>query len=264
MKYGLPFFTFIGCAILVLPILIVVTLSFGGDAFVVFPPKSYSLRWFNKLFNDPDWQQAFFWSVKIALVACVVATSTGFLAAYALVRGSFPFKRLILTLTLMPMIVPTIITSVAMFFVTVKLGLVGNLFWIGVCHAVLALPLVIMILTAVLQSIDPNLERAALSLGCSRARMLRTVVAPLALPGIASGTLFAFLASFDELVISMFLTDAQTKTLPVKIWNSLELEIEPTISAVSTVLIAVTAVILILEMLLRKASASTSTSTTFR
>lgn len=257
MKYGLPVLTTVGCAILVMPILIVVMLSFGGDAFVTFPPKSYSLRWFDKLFTDADWRQAFFWSVKIALVACVVATSTGFLAAYALVRGNFPFKRLILTLTLMPMIVPTIITSVAMFFVTVKLGLIGNVVWIGVCHAVLALPLVIMILTAVLQSIDPNLERAALSLGCSRARMLRTVVAPLALPGIASGALFAFLASFDELVISMFLTDAQTKTLPVKIWNSLELEIEPTISAVSTVLIGVTAVILLIELLLRRASAKT-------
>lgn len=256
MKYGLPFITFVGCAILVLPILIVVTISFGGDTFVVFPPKTYSLHWFKVLFGDPDWRQAFVWSIKIALVACVIATTVGFLAAYALVRGTFPFKRTILTLTLMPMIVPTVITSIAMFFVTAKLGLIGNVFWIGTCHAVLALPLVIMILTAVLQSLDPNLERAALSLGCSRARMLRTVVAPLAFPGIVSGALFAFLASFDELVISMFLTNGQSMTLPVKIWNSLELEIEPTISAVSTILIAVTAVILLLEVALRKASAS--------
>jgi putative spermidine/putrescine transport system permease protein len=254
MKYGVSLLTAIGCAVLVMPILIVVTISFGGDTFIVFPPRHYSLHWFQVLFGDADWREAFVSSVKIALVACVLATFTGFLAAYALVRGRFPFKRLIFTFTLLPMIVPTIITSVAMYFLTAKLGLVGNVLWVGICHAVLALPLVVLILSSVLQSIDPNLERAALSLGASRARMLRTLVAPLALPGMVSAALFAFLASFDELVVAMFLTNAQSKTLPVKIWNSLELEIEPTISAVSTVLIVVTALVLVCETLLRRAS----------
>jgi ABC-type spermidine/putrescine transport system permease subunit II len=251
---GVSVVTVLGCLILVLPILIVILISFGGDSFVMFPPKSYSLQWFRKFLGDSDWQQAGVESVKIALVACVIATSAGFLAAYALVRGRFPFKRLILTLTLMPMIVPTVITSIAMYFVTIKLGLVGNAMWIGLCHATLALPLVIMILISVFESIDPNLERAALSLGCGRARMLRKVVLPLALPGVASAALFAFLASFDELVVSLFLTDADSKTLPVKIWNSLELEIEPTIAAVSTVLIVITAVMLAIDAVLRKSS----------
>jgi ABC-type spermidine/putrescine transport system permease subunit II len=154
--------------------------------------------------------------------------------------------------SLLPIIVPTIVTSIAMYFASARLGLVGNIVWIGLCHAVIALPIVLLILIAALQSVDPALERAALSLGCGRMRMMRIVVVPLAMPGIVSAALFAFLASFDELVISLFLTNADTQTLPVRIWNSLHLEIEPTIAAVSTFLIGVTGIILVVDALLRR------------
>ncbi len=199
MRFGLPLFVGAACVFLIVPIAIVVVLAFSGGTFLKFPPDTYSLRWFAAFFGDPRWRAALLSSVEIGLVACVLATSIGFLGAYALVRGRFPLKRLILSAALLPIIAPTIVTSIAMYYAASSLGLVGSRLWVGVCHAVIALPVVLLILLSTLQSVDVQLERAALSLGCGRARMMRTVVVPLALPGIVSAALFAFLTSFDEL-----------------------------------------------------------------
>ena len=158
---------------------------------------------------------------------------------------------------LTPIIVPNMITAIAMYFLSAPLHLVGNLFWVGICHAVIAMPMVLLILLSALQGVDANLERAALSLGASRARLFLKVVVPLAAPGLVSAALFAFLASFDELIISLFLTGIRAQTLPVRIWNSLHLEIEPTIAAVSAFLIAVTGMVLLLDSLLRGRRAAT-------
>lgn len=248
----LPLLVGIICLLLILPILIVAVLAFSGAEYLQFPPQSYGLRWFVAFLGDPRWRTALWSSVEIAAIACVLATSTGFLAAYALVRGTVPGKALLLAAMLLPMILPTVITSIAMYFLSAPLGLIGNRLWVGTCHAAMALPVVLLILLSALQTVDPNLERAALSLGCSRLRVLLRVVVPIAAPGIVSAALFAFLASFDELLISLFLTDVATETLPVRIWNSLHLEVEPTIAAVSTFLIGVTALVLLLDALLRR------------
>ena len=252
MRYILPAFVTLLCLVLILPVAIVVVLAFSGGTFLHFPPPSYSLRWFASFLGDRRWQASLWASVEIGVVACVIATVVGFLAAYALVRGSFPGKQLMLSVSLLPIIAPTIITAIALYSVSAKLGLVGNRLWVGVCHAVVALPVVLLILLSTLQGVDPQLERAALSLGSGRLRTLRTVTIPLAAPGIVSAALFAFLASFDELVIALFLTDARTQTLPVRIWNSLHLEVEPTIAAVSAFLIGVTALVLLLDVMLRR------------
>jgi putative spermidine/putrescine transport system permease protein len=215
------------------------------------------LRWFVRFLGDPQWQASLWYSLVIGIIACVLATVVGFFAAYAFVRGDFPGKKLLLSLLLLPIIVPTVITSIAMYFLSARLHLVGNLVWIGICHAVIALPVVLLILLSALQGVDANLERAALSLGASRIRLFLKVVIPLAAPGLVSAALFAFLASFDELIISLFLTGVRAQTLPVRIWNSLHLEIEPTIAAVSAFLIGVTALVLLLDALLRGRRAAT-------
>ena len=194
----------------------------------------------------------------IALIACSISTVLGFLAAYALVRGELPAKKFLLSFMLMPLIVPHVITAIAMYFLTARFGLVGNVVWIGFCHAVIALPIVLLILLSSMQSVDINLERAALSLGGSRLYVFRRIVIPLAFPGIVSGALFAFLASFDELIISLFLAGVRAQTLPVRIWNSLHLELEPVIAAVSAFLIAVTGAVLVLDGLLRHLRSSAS------
>jgi putative spermidine/putrescine transport system permease protein len=239
------------CVWMLAPIVIVVILAFSGDGYLHFPPSSLSLQWFARLFGDVQWQRAMLTSLIIGVIACVVSTTIGFFCAYAFLRAEFPGKKLLLSLMLTPIIVPNIITAIAMYYLAGKLRLIGNLLWLGLCHAVIAMPIVLLILLSALQAVDPNLERAALGLGSGRLRVFFRVVLPIALPGVMSAALFAFLASFDELLISLFLAGVRTQTLPVRIWNSLNLQVEPTIAAVSAFLIAVSCVILGVDGVLR-------------
>jgi putative spermidine/putrescine transport system permease protein len=247
----LSFYIALACLLLMVPILIVCVLAFSGEGYLRFPPSSFSFRWFAAFFGDTRWRQSLSSSLIIALIACVISTVLGFFAAYAFVRGDFRAKKIVLSVLLIPIIVPHVITAIAMYFVTAKFGLIGNVVWIGFCHAVVTVPIVVLILLSSLQGVDINLERAGLSLGGSRVYVFRRVVIPLAFPGIMSSALFAFLASFDELIISLFLAGVRAQTLPVRIWNSLHLELEPVIAAVSAFLIAVTGVVLLFDMLLR-------------
>lgn len=247
----LHFYVATMCVVLLAPIGIVVILAFGGDGYLHFPPGSLSLQWFDRFFGDPQWQRALLSSLIIGAIACAVSTTIGFCAAYVFLRVEFRGKKLLLSLMLVPIIVPGIITAIAMYYFAGKLGLIGSYLWLGLCHAVIAMPIVLLILLAALQAVDPNLERAALGLGGSRLRVFCRVVLPIALPGVMSAMLFAFLASFDELLISLFLSGVYAQTLPVRIWNSLNLQVEPTIAAVSAFLIAVTTMILVIDGVLR-------------
>jgi ABC-type spermidine/putrescine transport system permease subunit II len=249
---SLTVYVIAACLVLIVPIAIVIALAFGDQGTLRFPPSAFSLRWFKAFFADPRWQKALLSSLAIASIACIVATVLGFFAAYAFVRSDLRAKKLLLSFMLLPVIIPHVITAIAMYFVSAPLKLVGNVVWIGICHATIALPIVLLILLSTLQGVDVNLERAALSLGCSRLRVFTRVVIPLALPGIVSSALFAFLASFDELIIALFLAGVRSETLPVRIWNSLHLQVEPIIAAVSAFLIAVTGIILLLDALLRQ------------
>jgi putative spermidine/putrescine transport system permease protein len=239
------------CVWLLTPIVIVVILAFSGDGYLRFPPTSLSLQWFDRFFGNPQWQRALLSSLIIGAIACIVSTTIGFFSAYAFLRTEFRGKKLLLSLMLTPVIVPSIITAIAMYYFAGKLGLIGNFLWLGLCHAVIAMPIVLLILLSALHAVDPNLERAALGLGASRVRVFCRVVLPIVLPGVLSAALFAFLASFDELLISLFLAGVRAQTLPVRIWNSLNLQVEPTIAAVSAFLIAITTLILAAEAILR-------------
>ncbi|MCR0982869.1 ABC transporter permease [Roseomonas populi] len=240
------------CAGMLAPIVIVAIASFSGDGYLKFPPESLSVRWYERFLGDPRWRQAIVNSLMIGAMASFLSTLLGFLAAYAMVRAQFPFKRVVAALLLTPVIVPHVITAVAVYFLSARMGLVGVRPWIAVAHSVVALPVVLVILQSALRTVDPVLERAAMVFGCTRWGVFRRVVLPLALPGVISAALFAFLTSFDELVISIFLAGFRSETLPVRIWNSLLLEVEPTIAAVSTLLIVVTTVALGIDALLRK------------
>jgi putative spermidine/putrescine transport system permease protein len=239
------------CLLLMAPIVIVCILAFSGGGYLRFPPSSLSLQWFGRFFGDLQWQRALLSSLVIGIIACIVSTAIGFFAAYAFLRVEFHGKKLLLSLMLTPVIVPSIITAIAMYYLAGKLGLIGNFLWLGLSHAVIAMPIVLLILLSALHAVDPNLERAALGLGSSRVGVFRRIVLPLVLPGLMSAALFAFLASFDELLISLFLAGVHAQTLPVRIWNSLNLQVEPTIAAVSAFLIAVTTLILAADGVLR-------------
>lgn len=200
---------------------------------------------------DPVGAGAILNVLVIAAMACVFSTFLGFLAAYAMTRGGFRLKQALTSFLLMPLIVPHVVTAVALYFLSARFGLVGFKPWIAVAHTVVALPVVLVILQSALQTVDPNLERAAMVFGCTRWGVFRRVVLPLALPGVVSAALFSFLTSFDEVIISLFLAGIRSETLPVRIWNSLLLEVEPTIAAVSTLLIAVTILALVADWAVR-------------
>ncbi len=246
--------------LLLFPIVILVVLSFSGDSYLHFPPNSLSLRWYQRFLGDEGWQRALATSLMVGLLSCGIASVVGFFGAYALVRGRFAGKRVVMAMVLMPIIVPQIITSIALYFLSAKLGLVGNRIWIAVCHSMLALPIVVVLLMSALQAVDINLERAALGLGASRSMVFRRVVVPLAMPGVVSATLFAFLASFDELIVALFLSGISSETLPVHVWNALQMNVDPTVVAVSAFFIGVTVLVLLADWAIRRARSGTATA----
>jgi ABC-type spermidine/putrescine transport system permease subunit II len=241
--------------VLIAPIVIVIVVAFSGGEYLKFPPDTLSLRWFRTFLGDARWRESILFSLRIAAIACAFSTVIGFLGAYALVRSGLRAKTLVLSLLLTPMIVPSVVTAIAMYFMSAAVGLVGSTLWLGFCHAVIALPVVLLILLSTLNGVDVNLERAAASLGAGRLRVFTRIVVPLAAPGLTSAALFAFLTSFDELIISLFLADIRMQTLPVRIWNSLQLDVQPTIAAVNAFLIAVTGTVLLVEAGVRRARA---------
>ena len=224
-------------AFLVLPLLIIIPMSVNASARFVFPPRSLSLRWYAAYFTDPSWLSATWMSIRVAVATAVASTALGTLGAIGLVRGRFPGKEMLHVFTLSPMIVPSIITAIALYQVF-GVWRVGPGFWRFVlAHSVIAVPFVLLNVAAVLQSIDPSVEEAASGLGASPLRRLIHVTIPLLLPGVMSGAAFAFIISFDEIVISMFLSGVSTATLSKRMLDGLFFELNPTIAAVATLLI---------------------------
>lgn len=237
---------------LIAPVVIILIVSFSGADYLSFPPPRLSLRWYGRFFGVPGWRRAIWVSVQVAGLTMVFATVLGLLASLGLVRGRFRWKGAIYAFLLSPMIVPTIITAIGLYFFFVRFKATGSILAMALGHTVLALPVVVIIIAATLQGFDIRLEQAALNLGASRLLALRRITLPLIGPGILSAALFAFLTSFDELLIPLFLSGVEVQTLTVRIWNSLLLEVDPTIAAVSSFLIGVTTAVLGASAMLRR------------
>ena len=222
------------------PIFVVIPISFSGVNYLQFPPQSLSLRWYGEYFGERGWVGSTLLSVRVAGIVAVLATALGTAAAFGLVRSDFPLKKLASAALLSPLIVPTIITAIAVYFVFAPLHLVGNYWGLVLAHTVLAVPLVVVIVTASLRGFDRGLERAAMGLGAAPWVALRRVTLPMISPAIATGAVLAFLASFDEVVVAIFLSGTDAVTLPKKIWEGVWLEITPVIAAASTIVICFT------------------------
>ncbi|WP_459618307.1 ABC transporter permease [Bordetella sp. 2513F-2] len=236
---------------LALPILIIFPLALSPSDYLSFPPQGLSLRWVEEVLGNADWRASIWLSFQIAVGATILAVVLSVLAALALVRARFRFKQLVYALILLPMIVPNIISAIAMFFFFADRGaMFGSTAAIIIGHAVIALPIAIIILSATLQGVDSRLENAALSLGANRYTAFRRITLPLIAPGIASACIFAFLSSFDELLIAMFMAGSTAQTLPVRIWNSVLFQLDPTIAAVSALLVVVSVLALLAANLL--------------
>lgn len=235
-SHALSAFCILVLAFLVGPILLVIPISFGGSEYLEFPPKSYSLRWYAAYFSDHEWIAATLFSLKVASLTAVCATLVGTAAAFALVRSGLGRHDLVGALIAAPMITPAIITAVGLYLALSRVGLVGQTMGFVLAHTVLALPLVVVSVSASLHGIDPRLEAAAMSLGAPLPSVLARITLPLALPGIAIGAAFAFISSFDEATVSFFISTPGGKTLPKKMFEGIEWELSPVIAVVSTLL----------------------------
>jgi putative spermidine/putrescine transport system permease protein len=225
---------------LVAPVLIVIPMSFSAGSSLSFPPTGFSLQWYDNFFGRADWTSATIQSFQVAAAVMVLATIIGTMASLALVRGRFRGKQIINLLILAPIIVPSIVIAIAVFGIYSTLRLTGTYIGLVLAHTVFALPFVVIVITATLRGFDINLENAANNLGANSIQTFRYVTLPIIAPGVFAGALFAFVASFDELIIALFIAGAANRTLPVRMFEGLRLEIDPTIAAVSTMLIVLT------------------------
>ena len=253
---------------LIAPLLVILPLSFNAEPYFTFTegmlsldPEAYSLRWYEALFDtnpnrENKWLEAIPNSLWIAACSTLLATVLGTLAALGLSRAEMPFRNLIMGLLISPMIVPLIITAAGIFFFYASLNeylqLTGTFLGIVLAHTVLGTPFVVITVTATLIGFDQSLVRAGLMCGASPARVFFKVVLPLILPGVISGALFAFVTSFDEIVVVLFVGSVEYQTIPRQMWAGIREEISPIILAVATLLICVSTLLMVAVEVLRR------------
>ncbi|MGZ9583137.1 ABC transporter permease [Paenibacillus marinisediminis] len=230
-----------------IPIVLVIPLSFTSASYFQFPPPGYSLDWYDKVLHNPVWIQVFLRSLFIGFTTAIIAVILGTMAAVAFMRLNFWGKKLFVPLMLSPMVVPAVVVAIGLykFFAPFKLTdtFAGMIF----SNAVLAIPIVFVTVSASLKGVDRNLELAAMGLGSTPIGAFFKITVPLIKTGLISGAVFAFSIVFDEPIISLFISGANTKTLPVKYWESLRTSIDPSIAVVSTILIVMTVAMFLVQ-----------------
>jgi len=247
-------YCFVGLVVLFLltPILVIIPISFSSARYMAFPPPGYSLQWYNELIERPQWLRALWVSTKVAFICVLVSLAIGLPAAFALVRGRFRFKPAVYALILSPMVLPSVITGLGLFFLFSRLGILGTVGGIAVGQALTIIPIVVMVISATLQGFDRRLEQAAMIFGANPLRTFLSVTLPIIAPAVASAGLFALLLSFDDLLIALFLSDPSTAPLSIEIWNNTIMQISPVIAAVSVCLLLMSLCVLALVAFLRR------------
>lgn len=237
---------------LVIPTLIVIPMSFSASQYLEFPPREWSLRWYTSYFASPSWMQATATSLKAAALTTLVATPLGTMAAYGLHASRWRFAGLLTMLLLTPMVVPVILIGIGVFYAYVKLKLVNTLLGLALAHSMLAVPVVMMVVASALKSFDLNQELVARSLGASRLRAFWLVTLPQIRFGVVTAAVLAFLTSFDEVVVSLFVSGGDHSTLTRNMFNALRDQVDPTIGAISTLIISVSSLLLVFTQFIGK------------
>ena len=237
---------------LVAPIVVVFPLSLSSGELLVLPTPGYSLRWYEDFFTSSRWLSASWNSFVVGIATMILATLLGTLAAFGIFLGRFPGKALLLAILSLPMVTPVIVTAIAMYFSLSLVGLGSTLTGLILAHTVLSVPFVLLTVLASLQTFDQNLLRAAASLGANPAIAFRRVVLPLIAPGVATGALFAFATSFDELIVALFIASPGQFTLPRQMYAGLREFLSPTIAAAAVLLILFSVLLLALNEFIRK------------
>lgn len=243
---------------LLAPSVIVMIISFGTPDSIRFPPREFTLDLYRIFFASADWTGPLLQSFKIALITSAVSTLLAVPAAYGLVRFDFPLKSVVMALILCPLVIPSIVVALGLYLYFSVIGINGSNMALLAGHVIAVTPFVVIVIAAGVTKLDANLEFAATLMGATRVKMFRSVVLPQLLPSILAGWLFAFLISFDEVVLSWFLVGANTATLPVKMFSSIQWEISPVIAAVSTLLTLVSLIVCLLTASLQRSSSPTT------
>jgi putative spermidine/putrescine transport system permease protein len=235
--------------LLVMPTLIVIPMSFSDSQYLEFPPRTWSTRWYAHYFSSPEWMQATRTSFKAAFLTMVVATPVGVLAAYGLHASRVRFVRAAFVLMITPMMVPLVLVAIGAFYAYVQLQILYTLTGLVLAHTVLALPLVVIVTGAALKGYDMRQEEAARSLGAPRWKAFLTVTLPQIRFAVVTSALLAFLTSFDEVVVAMFVSGGDNPTLTRNMFNALRDQIDPTIASISTIMVLVTTFMMVLAQL---------------
>lgn len=233
-------------ALLVLPTLVVVPMSFSSSDILSFPPEDLSLRWYRFVFSDPTWTSAIVESIRVAILTTILSGLLGLATALAIVRGRFRGKGPLQVLVLSPMIMPLVVLAVGMYFVFSDWRILGSVGGLVLAHSVVAYPLVYLSVSTSLQGMDESLEMASASLGANRLYTLRRVILPLIAPGVFTGALFAFTMSWDELILSIFLSGPTVKTLPVRMWEQIQTELTPALAVAATLVMTLTITLILI------------------
>jgi putative spermidine/putrescine transport system permease protein len=236
-------------AFLIAPTLIVVPMSFSGSQYLEFPPREWSLRWYEAYFSSPSWMQATATSFKAGALTTVVATPLGTMAAYGLFSARARWAALIYVILVVPIIVPVILVGIAVFYAYVRLKLVNSLAGIVLAHSILAIPIVMLIVTSALKSYDMNQELVGRSLGASRFKAFMLVTLPQIRFAVITSAVLSFLTSFDEVILAMFVSGGANSTLTRNMFNALRDQIDPTIASISTIMIVVSSLLLALSQI---------------
>ena len=238
--------------LLVGPLLAIIPLSFNTGQFFTYPLKGFSLQWYEEVFASEKWMRALWHSVIVGTMCTVFSLVIGVPAAIALVKSRIRFKAPISMLIISPMVIPVIVSTVGIFFFFAKIGLTNSLFGLALAHTVLAIPFVVIAVSASLQGYNDNLTRAALGLGATPLHAFRRVTLPLILPGVVTGAVFAFATSLDEVVTAIFLTGPAQRTLPREMFDGLRENISPTILSVATLLVVLASLLMVAVEILRR------------
>ena len=244
------------CALMALlmlaPLAIVLIISFSSAPFLTFPPPGFSFQWYRTFFGDAEWMETLWTSVRVMIPTSVLATALGTSAAIAIARGRIPGASLIVGLLMAPLVVPVIITAAAVFGAFRAWGLYGTLPGLILAHTVLTIPFVLSTVLAALRLVDTRLEDAALTLGATHWKTFWRITFPMILPAVISGLLFALVISFDELVVSLFISTPYIRPITVQMWSDVRGAVDPTITAIATSLFVFTLSVMLLERLIAR------------
>ena len=237
---------------LVGPLLAIIPLSFNTGQFFTYPLEGFSLQWYEEVFSSQKWMRAIWHSFVVGTMCTVFSLIIGVPAAVALVKSKIRLKGPISMLIISPMVIPVIVSTVGIFFFFARIGLTNTLFGLALSHTVLAIPFVVIAVSASLQSYNDDLTRAAVGLGATPLQAFRRVTLPLILPGVITGGLFAFATSLDEVVTAIFLTGPAQRTLPREMFDGLRENISPTILSVATLLVILASILMVAVEILRR------------